>query len=40
MWKNIISQGLLQVVVLGAIFFKGPELFGIQSSIGVKDWNH
>lgn len=23
MWKNIISQGLLQVVVLGAIFFKG-----------------
>lgn len=39
MWKNIILQGCLQIVILGAILFKGPQLFGIESSIGVKDWN-
>ena len=27
MWKNIISQGLLQIVVLGAILFKGTLFF-------------
>ena len=49
MWKNIISQGILQIIILGAILFKGnllyyyigPEMFGVQSSIGVKHgaWN-
>jgi hypothetical protein len=38
MWKNIITQGLLQIVVLGAILFKGPQIFNIQSSIGVTEW--
>jgi Ca2+ transporting ATPase len=38
MWKNIICQGLLQIIVLGAILFKGPQLLGIQSSIGVHEW--
>jgi magnesium-transporting ATPase (P-type) len=38
MWKNIITQGLLQIVVLGAILFKGPQIFNIKSSIGVTDW--
>ena len=27
MWKNILMQGLLQIVVLGAILFKGIYLF-------------
>jgi Ca2+ transporting ATPase len=40
MWKNIITQGLLQIVILGTILFKGPELLGIQSSIAVKDWTN
>lgn len=39
MWKNIIAQGLMQIFVLGTILFKGPEILGIPSSIGVKDWN-
>lgn len=41
MWKNIITQGCLQIIILGTILFKGPELFGYQSSIGVKhnEWN-
>ena len=26
MWKNIITQGLLQIVVLGAILFRGKSL--------------
>lgn len=39
MWKNIICQGLMQILVLGTILFKGPEILGIPSSIGVKDWN-
>lgn len=41
MWKNIITQGILQIIILGTILFKGPEIFGYQSSIGVKhnDWN-
>lgn len=40
MWKNIITQGLLQIVILGGILFKGPELLDIPSSIGVKDWTN
>lgn len=39
MWKNIITQGLMQIAVLGTILFKGPEILGIPSSIGVSDWN-
>lgn len=39
MWKNIICQGLMQILVLGTILFKGPEILGIPSSIGVSDWN-
>lgn len=39
MWKNIICQGLMQIAVLGTILFKGPEILGIPSSIGVTDWN-
>lgn len=39
MWVNIISQGLLQIVILGTILFKGPDILGIPSSIGVGDWN-
>jgi len=39
MWKNIIFQGFMQIFVLGTILFKGPEILGIPSSIGVKDWN-
>jgi hypothetical protein len=42
MWKNIIIQGLWQIVVLGVILFKGiflfiegPDIFGIPSSIDV-----
>jgi hypothetical protein len=26
MWKNIITQGTLQIVILGAILFKGTSL--------------
>lgn len=43
MWRNIISQGVLQVFILGAILFKGklwfnsgPEIFDIPSSIGIS----
>lgn len=39
MWKFIISQGTIQIIILGTILFKGPEIFGIPSSIGVSDWN-
>jgi Ca2+ transporting ATPase len=39
MWKFIISQGLVQIAILGFILFKGPQVFGIPSSIGVSDWN-
>lgn len=39
MWKFIICQGTLQIFILGFILFKGPQTFGIPSSIGVKDWN-
>lgn len=39
MWKNIICQGLMQILVLGTILFKGPDMLGIPSSIGVSDWN-
>jgi len=39
MWKFIISQGLVQIIILGIILFKGPEIFGIPSSLLVEDWN-
>jgi len=39
MWKNIIVQGLWQIVVLGVILFKGPEILGIPSSISVSHWD-
>ena len=41
MWKNIITQGVLQIIILGTILFRGPQIFGYQSSIGVKhdNWN-
>ena len=50
MWKNIITQGVLQILILGTILFKGiffmisylgPEIFGYQSSIGLgnNEWN-
>eukprot|EP00178_Gracilaria_changii_P001322 TRINITY_DN1184_c0_g1_i2.p1 TRINITY_DN1184_c0_g1~~TRINITY_DN1184_c0_g1_i2.p1 ORF type:complete len:256 (+),score=38.49 TRINITY_DN1184_c0_g1_i2:2236-3003(+) len=39
MWKFIIFQGLWQIAILGVILFKGPEIFGVPSSIGVSDWN-
>jgi hypothetical protein len=29
MWKNIIGQGLWQIVILGTILFKGIFLFYI-----------
>jgi len=38
MWKNIVTQGVLQIIILGTILFRGPQLLGIQSSIGVKEW--
>lgn len=46
MWRNIIFHGLMQIVILGVILFKGnfqsylgPELLQIPSSIGVSVWN-
>lgn len=29
----------MQIAVLGTILFKGPEILGIPSSIGVSAWN-
>lgn len=42
MWRNIITQGSLQVLILGTILFRGPQIFGIQSSIGLNHdtWNN
>lgn len=31
MWKNIITQGLLQILILGAILFKGNFIFLFRS---------
>lgn len=41
MWRNIIFQGLFQIVVLCIILFRGPQIFTIPSSIGVQSrhWN-
>ena len=39
MWKSILCQFLLQNIVIGTVFRKGPELLGIPSSVGVKEWN-
>lgn len=39
MWKFIVFQGLWQILILGTILFKGPQIFGVPSSISVGDWN-
>jgi Ca2+ transporting ATPase len=35
MWLFIISQTVLQVVILLVILFRGPQIFGVTSSIGI-----
>lgn len=41
MWKNVIMQALLQIIILGTVLFAGPRLFGITSSVGLEhsQWN-
>ena len=41
MWRCIVFHSLFQVIILCIILFKGPEIFGVQSSIGVdlEHWN-
>jgi len=41
MWRNIISQGIFQIILLCVILFRGPSIFNIPSSIGVgtRNWN-
>lgn len=34
MWRVILFNALTQITVLTVILFLGPELFGVQSSIG------
>ena len=31
MWKNIIAQGIWQIIVLGTILFKGKKLINHRS---------
>jgi P-type Ca2+ transporter type 2B len=40
MWKNIILHAIFQVIILNFLLFKGPETFGIPSSINVPVWNN
>ena len=39
MWRNIILQAVYQIVVLTLILFKGPQFFGIESSIGALKYS-
>lgn len=35
MWRCIVFQALFQIIILCIVLFKGPSLFGVESSIGV-----
>jgi Ca2+ transporting ATPase len=35
MWRFILMSAVFQIVVLVIILFRGPEIFGVQSSIGL-----
>ena len=39
MWRNIFGQGVFQIIVLSIILFKGPEIFGVVSSMNMGVWN-
>ena len=39
MWRNIIGQAIYQIIILSLILFKGPEYFGIESSLGMIDYD-
>lgn len=41
MWRNIILNSVYQIAVLVVVLFKGHEMFGVQSSIGLSalEWN-
>lgn len=41
MWRSIILNSIYQIAVLVVVLFKGDELFGVPSSIGLTalEWN-
>lgn len=42
MWRGIVFHSVFQILVLTIVLFKGPDMFGVESSIGLEmeDWNH
>lgn len=42
MCRNIVTNAIYQIILLSIILFKGPQIFGVESSIGVtiETWNH
>jgi P-type Ca2+ transporter type 2B len=41
MWRGIVLSSVYQIVVLVLVLFKGDQMFGVASSIGltIEDWN-
>lgn len=41
MWRGIVMNGFFQIGILTYVLFKGPEAFGVESSIGLtpENWN-
>lgn len=41
MWRNIVLNSIYQIIVLTIILFKGDQIFGVTSSIGLPMdlWN-
>jgi Ca2+ transporting ATPase len=35
MWRNIVLNSIYQIIVLTIVLFKGDEIFGVSSSIGL-----
>jgi len=34
MWRNILGHAIFQIIILSVVLFKGPAIFGVQSSFG------
>jgi hypothetical protein len=37
MWRGIVFNAIYQIIVLSVVLFKGDQLFGVKSFIGIPE---
>lgn len=39
MWRNILGQGIFQIIILSIVLFKGADIFQVPSSMNMGAWD-